>query len=75
MSRTAAAFGLVVLISVLSMRAIGGWGCDGARQSAGGEISVGTNTSFRVYEVGGTSVVYVVTAGGHTNLVGRFRSE
>jgi hypothetical protein len=64
------------LISVLSMTAVAGWVCDGVRESAGGQPTPGgTNTTVRVQDVGGTSVVYVVTETGHTNLVGRFRSE
>jgi len=74
MSRTGLAVALMV--SGLAARAFAGWVCDGvAEGDGGGTAPVVTNAAVRVSDSGGTSVVYVVTEGGHTNVVGRFRSD
>ena len=74
MSRTWLAVALVVC--GLAGRAVAGWICDGvAEGGGGGGATVVTNSAVRVLDAGGTSVVYVVTDSGHTNVVGRFRSD
>ena len=75
MSRALVVLG--ALISVLCMKAVAGWVCDGTAQNTGGSGGAPASTNVAVYvqDVGGTSVVYAVTSTGHTNLVGRFRSE
>jgi hypothetical protein len=72
MSKAAAAVA-VSLISVLCMKALAGWVVEGV--PGGGGSGGETNVVVRARELGGTSVVYVVTSSGHTNFVGRFRTD
>jgi len=76
MSKAVGAVGLL-LISALCVEAVAGWICDGRRPASTGEVVVvgSTNCTVRADDVNGTSVVYAVTLDGHTNVVGRFRSE